>query len=273
MNFKISPMNFLIKLYQYKLKEQAKVSTVENIETTASENFEESYKIKLSNIFTQDEGILEEIKNFTGELLTYRTFTMFNFLGENGQGLIRYFLDKCSDVKYSVKLNSVLNFIFNNHQKEIADLEAKLKNLEEEYELLKENNSKYEFLKAEIDKNARILRLNIEYTGKNKNEIKKRIEQLKNLEEMPKKSKKKSLSELELMFNNINEQINLYEKSKKDEQDIKRENENRKILLDNLNSIIAQNGTLTYLVDCKNDIVIILNHQYSLSCFAKIIIS
>lgn len=226
---------------------------------------EESYKIKLSNIFTQDEGILEEIKNFTGELLTYRTFTMFNFLGENGQGLIRYFLDKCSDVKYSVKLNSVLNFIFNNHQKEIADLEAKLKKLEEEYELLKENNSKYEFLKTEIDKNARILRLNIEYTGKNKNEIKKRIEQLKNLEEMPKKSKKKSLSELELMFNNINEQINLYEKSKKDEQDIKRENENRKILLDNLNSIIAQNGTLTYLVEPIKSILDELDKTVSFS--------
>ena len=36
---------------------------------------------------------------------------MFNFLGENGQGLIRYFFDKCNDIKYSVKLNPVLNFV------------------------------------------------------------------------------------------------------------------------------------------------------------------
>lgn len=244
---KVNDKEFL--LTRTKDPDENYVSTLNSRYTNRHPILEESYKIKLGNIFTQDESILEDIKNFTGELLTYRTFTMFNFLGENGQGLIRYFLDKCSDVKYSVKLNPVLNFIFNNHQKEIADLEDKLKTLEEEYELLKENNSKYEFLKAEIDKNARILRLNIEYTGKNKDEIKKRIEQLKNLEETPKKSKKKSLSELELMFNNINEQINLYEKSKKDEQDIKRENENRKILLDNLNSIIAKNDALTYLVE------------------------
>lgn len=241
------------------------ISTTNSKSTNRHPMLEESYKTKLGNIFTQDGSILEDIKTFTGESLSYRTFTMFNFLGENGQGLIRYFLDKCSDVKYSVKLNPVLNFIFNNHQKEIAELEDKLKILEKEYELLKENNSKYEFLKTEIDRNARILRLNIEYTGKNKDEIKKRIEQLKNFEESPKKSKKKSLSELELMYSNINEQINLYEKSKKDEQNIQRENENRKILLNNLNSIIDKNNTLTYLVEPIKSILDELDKTVSFS--------
>ena len=209
----------------------------------------ESYNIKLGNIFTQNEEILEDIKTFTGEALTYRTFTMFNFLGENGQGLIRYFLDKCSEVKYSVKLGAVLNFIFNNHQKEIATLEDKLSTLQKEYEILKENNTKYEFLKSEINRSARILRLNIEYNGKNKEEIQARIEQLKNLEEPPIKAKKKSLSELESMYNNINEQINLYEKAKRDEQTLQKENDNRKKLLNNLNTIITENNTLTYLIE------------------------
>ena len=133
----------------------------------------ETYNIKLGHLFIEDESILENIKTFTGETLTYRTFTMFNFLGENGQGLIRYFLDKCSDIKYAVKLNAVLNFIFNNHQKEIFNLQEKIAELSNEFEKLKENNIKYEFLKSEINKNARILRLNIEYNGKNKTEIKK----------------------------------------------------------------------------------------------------
>lgn len=209
----------------------------------------ETYNIKLGHLFIEDESILENIKTSTGETLTYRTFTMFNFLGENGQGLIRYFLDKCSDIKYAVKLNAVLNFIFNNHQKEIFNLQEKIAELSNEFEKLKENNIKYEFLKSEINKNARILRLNIEYNGKNKTEIKKRIEQLKNLEASSTKQKQKNLNELELMYNNINEQIILYEKAKKDAQNINRENENREKLLKNLNKIITENNILTYLVD------------------------
>ena len=209
----------------------------------------ETYNLKLGHLFIEDESILENIKAFTGEALNYRTFTMFNFLGENGQGLIRYFLDKCSDIKYSVKLNAVLNFIFNNHQKEIFDLQEKLAELLKEYENLKEKHTKYEFLKSEINKNVRILRLNIEYNGKNKTDIKNRVEQLRNFEEAPKKQKQKSLSELELMYSNIDEQINLYEKAKKDAQNIKRENENREKLLNNLNKIITDNEVLTYLVE------------------------
>ncbi len=209
----------------------------------------ESYNIKLGHIFSKDENLLEDIKIFTGEALTYRSFTMFNFLGENGQGMIRYFFDKCSDVKYSVKLAPVLNFIFNNHQEEIAKLEEKLNNLSSEYEILKAKYAKYEFLKSEINRNARILRLNIEYNGKNKDDIKDRLQKLKNLEQTPTKAKKKSLSELELMYNNINEQINLYEKSRQDIQNQQKENKNRKYLLENLNKIITNNDSLTYLIE------------------------
>lgn len=209
----------------------------------------ETYNIKLGHIFSKDENLLEDIKTFTGVALTYRSFTMFNFLGENGQGMIRYFFDKCSDVKYSVKLAPVLNFIFNNHQEEIANLEEKLKDLLNEYEILKAKNAKYEFLKTEINRNSRILRLNIEYNGKNKDDIKDRLQKLKNLEQTPIKAKKKSLSELELMYNNIDEQINLYEKSKQDIQNQQKENRNRKYLLENLNKIITNNNSLTYLIE------------------------
>lgn len=209
----------------------------------------ETYNIKLGHIFSKDENLLEDIKTFTGVALTYRSFTMFNFLGENGQGMIRYFFDKCSDVKYSVKLAPVLNFIFNNNQEEIANLEEKLKDLLNEYEILKAQNAKYEFLKTEINRNSRILRLNIEYNGKNKDDIKDRLQKLKNLEQTPIKAKKKSLSELELMYNNIDEQINLYEKSKQDIQNQQKENRNRKYLLENLNKIVTNNNSLTYLIE------------------------
>lgn len=72
------------------------------------------YKDKMNSIFMKGNNHLKELREFTDENLTYRTFTMFNFLGEKRQGVLNDFLDKCSDVKYSVKLNSILNFIFNS---------------------------------------------------------------------------------------------------------------------------------------------------------------
>ncbi len=40
------------------------------------------YKERLNSIFAQDVELLKDIRNFTEEELTYRSFTMFNFLGE-----------------------------------------------------------------------------------------------------------------------------------------------------------------------------------------------
>ena len=73
------------------------------------------YKERLESLFTRDHDFLKELREFTQEDLTYRSFTMFNFLGEKGQGKIHNFLDKCSDIKYSVKLMPILNFILINH--------------------------------------------------------------------------------------------------------------------------------------------------------------
>lgn len=46
------------------------------------------YKERLNSIFAQDVELLKDIRNFTEEELTYRSFTMFNFLGEKRQGAI-----------------------------------------------------------------------------------------------------------------------------------------------------------------------------------------
>ena len=59
------------------------------------------YKEKLNEIFAYDEVSLRRLREFVEENMSYRVFTMFNFLGEKGQGLIRDFLDKCRDIKYS----------------------------------------------------------------------------------------------------------------------------------------------------------------------------
>lgn len=208
----------------------------------------DAYVSRISRFFTSKPEILEQIKNFTGEDLTFRTFSMFNFLGENGQGLIRDFFDKCSDIKYSVRLNSVLNFIFNSNQEEISKLENKLEEMLKEVEKLEYKTNKYEFVKKEINRNIRILKLNIEYNGKNTSEIKERLEKLKTFVSTSQKTKTKSLSELEDMYNNIDEQIKIYDISQKDCKKWENENNNRKYLLNKLNEIILENSSLDYLI-------------------------
>ena len=75
----------------------------------------EEYKERLNLIFSQDQMALQDLRNFVGEDLTYRTFTLFNFLGENRQGILHDFFDKDSHIRYSLKLPGILNYIFNKN--------------------------------------------------------------------------------------------------------------------------------------------------------------
>lgn len=86
------------------------------------------YKRKINSIFARNQEELKHIREFTEEELTYRTFTMFNFLGEKRQGSIQNFFDKCSDIKYSIKLMPILNFIFNNNLEKIYFCNKRSKN-------------------------------------------------------------------------------------------------------------------------------------------------
>ena len=87
------------------------------------------YKEKLNEIFSCDEVSLRRLREFVEENMSYRAFTMFNFLGEKGQGLTRDFLDKCRDVRYSVKLAPILNYIFNDNVEKIAEIKKKIETL------------------------------------------------------------------------------------------------------------------------------------------------
>ena len=71
---------------------------------------------------------------------------MFNFLGEKRQGAIHDFFDKCSDIKYSVKLVPILNFIFNNNLEKIYWLQRELEQLQQELKDLEVTSSRYDLL-------------------------------------------------------------------------------------------------------------------------------
>ncbi|MCY7530956.1 MULTISPECIES: hypothetical protein [Bacillus] len=205
------------------------------------------YKNKLNSIFAQDIQLLKDIRNFTNEELTYRTFTMFNFLGEKRQGEIQDFLDKCSEVKYSVKLNSILNFIFNKNLEEIYKLQNELDVLQQEVKELEKHSQKYDFIIDQVNANLQKVGCNILYTGENQDEIKAFLFSVGNMGNDKKVINKRNIADLEVMFNNISEQIKVYENNIADAKQFEKSNENRRKLLIKLHELVDENAEFDYL--------------------------
>lgn len=223
------------------------------------------YREKLNSIFTRDIEVLKEIRNFTDEELTYRTFTMFNFLGEKRQGALHDFFDKCSDLKYSIKLSPILNFIFNRNLARIFELQQELNNLLDEVKKLETASAKYDFIVNQVNSNLQKLGLNTWYNGNNGDQIKEQINELKNMQLIKKNKKEKNISDLEVMYNNIIEQIKIYENGIQDSMRFEKDNENRKYLLEKLNEIVVENNTYEYLVTPLRSLITELDTTISFS--------
>lgn len=212
------------------------------------------YKDKLNSIFARDIQQLKDIKNFTDEELTYRTFTMFNFLGEKGQGKIQDFFDKCSDVKYSVKLNPILNFIFNNNLQEIFSIKNKIKELTREIEELIVKNQHQQFIMHKVNENMNILGTELRYTGKNIDKIKAFLANLKKMQNNTLPIKKKNIANLEVEYNAISEQIRTYKNTYSDVKQFHNDNKNRAMLIRSLAGMI-EDDTFKYLLEPITDVL------------------
>lgn len=213
------------------------------------------YKDKLNSIFTKEELFLKDIREFTDENLTYRSFTMFNFLGEKRQGALNDFLDKCSDIRYSVKLNPILNFIFNKNLSLIFKLKKELEVLENEVKSIERTASRFDFICNKVNLNLHKLNILLPYNGRNSDEIKEQIESIKSMESKINKNSSKTIAELEAIFNNLDEQIKIYENRILDSKRMNIEGENRKILLEKLNLILQNTNELQYLIEPVTNLV------------------
>ncbi|WP_227994943.1 hypothetical protein [Oceanobacillus sp. CFH 90083] len=206
------------------------------------------YKNKLNSIFAQDIKLLKDIRKFTNEELTYRTFTMFNFLGEKGQGKIQDFLDKCSDIRYSVKLNPILNFIFNKNLEKIYILQNELDILLQEVKALENQQQKYEFVIDQVNSNLKILGGDVWYTGRNSDKVQEYLSSIIDMQNVEKKSNKRNIADLDVMYNNLSEQIKVYENNAADAKQFERDNKNRQKLLLELKELVDGNADFDYLV-------------------------
>ncbi len=213
------------------------------------------YREHLGNIFSHNEDELRKIREFSGEKYTYRTFTMFNFLGENRQGEMWDFLDKCKDIKYSIKLDQVLNYVFNKNNEEIEWKNKKLKHLKEELKAKEAKQCQYEFYSKQVNDNLLKLNIDTRFNGNNADEIKN---ELKNIEYQLDYSVEKvenTISELEVIYSNISEQIKVYETVISTYKHTKKVNENREKLLNNLKELLQEESELGYLVEPIEDLL------------------
>lgn len=222
------------------------------------------YCDRLNQVFGANREIINTIKEFTGENFSYRVFTLFNFLGETGQGLMNDFFDKCSEIEYKIKLPSLLDLIFNKNISEIAALEKELEGLINEVKQLEKAEFKAEYIQNQINDNINILGLNIVYTGINKEKVLEKLEEAKNLHAVQKK-KTENIIELEYLFNHINEQIKIYENSTVDLKQIDVANKNRKNLLENLDDIIKNHSEFDYMIEPISTLLKNMDNSISLT--------
>jgi len=228
------------------------------------------YTIRLNKIFTIDEQLLKDLREFSDENISYRTFTMFNFLDETSQGKVQDFLTKCTDIEYATKLNFILNFIFNKNLPEIKQKEKELQNLLKELSGLESAKTRFNFILNKVNHNLNILDANIVFTGNNKKKIQETLENIKLMQnERPSSISKKdnTVSELEVKYNTISEQIKVFYNEKQDFSSMKSSNEIREDLLINLNRLIKNFPNLDYLVQPINQLISEIDDGISFSTY------
>lgn len=207
------------------------------------------YKDRIQAVFSVDKSALENLHKFTDERLTYRSFTLFNFLGEIRQGVLVDFFDKCSEIEYSTKVSQILNFIFNKNVSHIFWLKNKILELQEEIKQKEQVDGNNKHLIYKVNLNLNKLNIKAEFNGSNGEEILSFLSDLANQIELSKPLATRNVSDLEIICNNVDEQIKVYEKYKSDLQHQQHENKNRESMLDALQSIIKDHSDFNYLVE------------------------
>lgn len=207
----------------------------------------QQYKERINAIFSRDVEKLKELRDFSNEDVTYRTFTMFNFLGEKRQGYIYDFLDKSSNIKYSTKLPSILNYIFNNNLKRIKELQSELDDITKKIKDLSKESEKFEFVIKQVNSNLKKIGCNLLYNGTNSSDIRVFIDGFINMQEKESSKKNKNIADLEAMYNSLSEQIKIYESAKLDAKHFKKSNDNKKKMITKLQQLTEEMPDFDYL--------------------------
>lgn len=223
------------------------------------------YRNKIHSVFSVNHKSVRDLQKFTGERLTYRTFTMFNFLGELRQGVLVDFFDKCSQIQYSTKVMPILNYIFNKNVERIFWLQNKIAEIQNQINENERISNNSIAIINKVNHYLHFLNMKETFNGYNEKSILDNLSNLVNELESTSPMETKELAGLEAVFNNISEQIKVYEKYKNDLITQQTENKNRETMLTTLQSIVAENNHYEYLVAPIIDLVDELKKSISLA--------
>lgn len=210
----------------------------------------DEYRMKLGRVFSPNQEALRELQTFIEEDVSYRTCTMFNFLGEKRQGILQDFLDKASDVKYAIKLPGLLNYIFNKNIARIEELkkeEIKLKAQLEVYEKTAHQNDE---AKARVNAQLKIIGLKKVFNGQNSQDILDAIDEFQTeLTKQESTSKYQAITELEAVYTSLDEQIKKQSNFERDHRAFENDDNKQVVLLEKLGAIIEEAPAYAYLAE------------------------
>lgn len=209
----------------------------------------DEYKERLNRILSPNDEILRNMRSFIGADLSYRTFTMFNFLGEKRQGVLNNFHDKANDIRYMVKQYSLLNYIFNKNIAEILQLQKDIANLQSQIKAHESNAAKNEEYKNKVNKQLEILGIGKVFNGKNGDAILLEVDSFQKMQLVPETDKQtRTISELEAVYTSLDEQIKVQSKIEQDCASFSSAAQNQKLLLEMLQSLLIKSPHYSYLV-------------------------
>ena len=207
-------------------------------------------KERLNSVFAVDEDALKEMRAFVEEDISYRTFTVFNFLGETRQGVLNDFFDKCSKINYAVKVPALLNYIFNRNISRIDKLKREEEKLKKQLEKLEKRSQQNNEIVARINHQLKILGLHIVFTGANADVVLHGIAELQNdLKKSESERKTLSIAALEAIYTSLDEQIKKQSAFEKDHRRFINEEHKQKELLAVLLQTVNGKSEYQYLVD------------------------
>lgn len=224
----------------------------------------DEYKERINQVIAQDEDSLRELRSFVGEDISYRTFTLFNFLGEKRQGILNDFFDKCSKLKYSIKLPAILNYIFNRNLEEIEQLKIEEAELAATLENIVNRIAQNEEIKNRVNRQLEIIGIEKVFIGGNSTDILQAIEDFQGM--VMKKdisAKMRTVAELEAVYTSLDEQIKVQLKTEADCNSFATSAEKQKKLLENLQQLIGDTPQYSYLVNPIIQLISELNQSIS----------
>lgn len=210
----------------------------------------EDYKEKLNSVFFPDRKIARTLHEVTGERLSYRSFTLFSFFGEDRQGRLYDFFDKCDDLKYSIKLPVILDFLFNESVFEILKTKNNIEKIRTEISRMEDMKRQNSFYIEKINSLFGVLKIFLNFDGKNTSTVNAEIENMRLLTLSEKKKDPPAvITELEATYNSLSDQIKAIEAARFDVKQFEKESLNRKKLLEKLDSLIKSHSEYEYLIN------------------------